>query len=159
MKILTLILTSAVILNACEDKKTTSEKTTETPVADTVKIEDSTVSAANSAVEITPNAVASPVSENISGEKPAFNPEHGKPFHRCDIAVGAPIDSAPQQNAAPISMPQQSASNNNFNTSPIAPSIAAPVSTPQASGPKPALNPAHGEPHHRCDLQVGAPLT
>ena len=159
MKILTLIFASAVILNACEDKKTTTEKSTETPVADSVTVVDSTVSAANSAVEITPTAVNAPVSENNSGAKPALNPEHGKPFHRCDIAVGAPIDSAPQQNAAPQTMPQQSASNTNFNTSPIAPSIAAPVSTPQATGPKPALNPAHGEPHHRCDLQVGAPLT
>lgn len=158
MKILTLILTSIVILNSCEDKKTT-EKTVETPVSDTVKVADSTVSAANPAEEITPTAVNTTVSENNSGAKPAFNPEHGKPFHRCDIAVGAPIDSAPQQNAAPQTMPQQSASNTNFNTSPISPSISAPVSTPQATGPKPALNPAHGEPHHRCDLQVGAPLT
>jgi len=156
MKILTLILTSAVILNACEDKKTTTEKTAEIPVTDTVKVAETPVSAQNSTVENNPTVA---LSENNSGEKPAFNPEHGKPFHRCDIAVGAPIDSAPQQNAAPISMPQQSASNNNFNTTPIAPSIAAPVSTPQATGPKPALNPAHGEPHHRCDLQVGAPLT
>ena len=23
---------------------------------------------------------------------------------------------------------------------------------------KPTLNPPHGEPHHRCDLEVGAPL-
>ncbi len=158
MKLLTLIFASAIALNSCEDKKTT-EKTTETAVSDTVKVADSTVSAVNSPAEINPTAVAATVTENNSGTKPTLNPEHGQPFHRCDISVGAPIDSAPQQAAAPQSMPQQSASNNNFNTSPISPSIAAPSSAPQATGPKPALNPAHGEPHHRCDLQVGAPLT
>ncbi len=155
MKILTLILTSAVILYGCEDKKSTTETSTQTPVADSVKIMDSTISATTSSPEIAPNAVAA----NNPGEKPALNPEHGKPFHRCDISVGAPIDSAPQQNAAPQAIPQQSASNTNFNTTPIAPALAAPGSAPQATGPKPALNPAHGEPHHRCDLQVGAPLT
>ena len=156
MKILTLILTSAVILNACEDKKTTTEENTVTPVSDTVKIADTTVSAVNPSAEIAPTTT---VAVNNSGAKPALNPAHGEPFHRCDIAVGAPIDSAPQQNPAPQVVPQQSASNNNFNTTPISPSIAQPAASPQATGPKPALNPAHGEPHHRCDLQVGAPLS
>jgi hypothetical protein len=27
----------------------------------------------------------------------ALNPEHGKPGHRCDIAVGAPLNSKPKQ--------------------------------------------------------------
>ena len=95
---------------------------------------------------------------NNSGKKPALNPAHGEPFHRCDIAVGAPIDSAPApQNPAPQIMPQNQTIQN-FDTNPIpaSPQPAAPVT--QNTGPKPAVNPPHGEPHHRCDLQVGAPL-
>lgn len=158
MKILPLIISSAVILMSCDKKETKAgaDKTTPSEIA----------TSAETAPETAGTAPATAVASNPtqpqtakSGAKPALNPAHGEPFHRCDISVGAPIDSAPQQNAAPQQMPQQSASNNNFNTSPIAPSVAAPVSAPQATGPKPALNPAHGEPHHRCDLQVGAPLT
>lgn len=86
--------------------------------------------------------------------KPALNPPHGEPHHRCDIEVGAPLNSpAPVQNPAPVAMPKQAPVNNNFNTNPITPSASA-----QNNGVKPALNPPHGEPHHRCDLEVGAPL-
>ncbi|MGZ5209832.1 MAG: hypothetical protein ACXWB1_02995 [Kaistella sp.] len=96
------------------------------------------------------------------GNRPALNPAHGEPYHRCDIQVGAPLDSpAPAQAATPQVVPQQAPAGNSFNTNPISPSAsAAPsVSSSSSLGPKPALNPAHGEPHHRCDLQVGAPLT
>ena len=159
MKILPLIIISTVILYSCEDKKTTTEK--DILVSDSIKVVDSTISENNpdSTSEVAPNAIASTISKNNSGVKPALNPEHGKPFHRCDISVGAPIDSAPKPNPTPQTIPQQSASNNNFNTSPISNSVSSPISAPKATGPKPALNPAHGEPYHRCDLKVGEPLT
>ena len=60
------------------------------------------------------------------------NPAHGQPGHRCDIAVGAPLNGA-----APL-------------TSTTPPAAPAPTSK--------ALNPAHGQPGHRCDIAVGAPL-
>ena len=115
-----------------------------------------------------PSATA-PEAQQISGEpivaaetgtRPTLNPAHGEPYHRCDIEVGAPLNSAPaSQNAVPP-VAQQAPASGGFNTNPISPSGApAPsVSSSAAVGPKPALNPAHGEPHHRCDLQVGAPL-
>jgi len=95
-----------------------------------------------------PAEVASSVTNVPVSEKPALNPAHGQPYHRCEIAVGAPIDSAPAQQNAPQTQ---------------TPSILSPTVAPapqvQSLGPKPALNPAHGEPHHRCELAVGAPLT
>jgi hypothetical protein len=164
MKILPLIIISAAILISCEKKQTNMAENQKNADSDSVKVEDrnNKTSSAETVEVIPANAVAANPNEPQTAKstaKPALNPAHGEPFHRCDIAVGAPIDSAPQQNAAPVSAPQMQSNNSSFNTNPISPSIAAPVSAPQSLGPKPALNPAHGQPHHRCDLEVGAPLT
>ncbi|MFI5129511.1 MAG: hypothetical protein ACHQFX_05945 [Chitinophagales bacterium] len=63
-----------------------------------------------------------------------LNPAHGQPGHRCEIAVGAPLDSKPAQTTTTTSLP----------TPPVATTA--------------ALNPAHGQPGHRCEIAVGAPL-
>lgn len=70
----------------------------------------------------------------------ALNPEHGQPGHRCDIAVGAPLNS-PAANQATI--PASSA-----------PTLSAPAN---ASGSV-SLNPPHGQPGHDCAIPVGQPL-
>ncbi len=87
-------------------------------------------------------------SANTSGA--GLNPAHGQPGHRCDIAVGAPLDSKPAQ-ATPVApanatMPQQAIPAPTLNTTP--------ANGVSAAG----LNPAHGQPGHRCDIPVGAPL-
>jgi hypothetical protein len=74
-----------------------------------------------------------------------LNPAHGQPGHRCDIQVGAPLNSAPAQTTA--TSPQQQT----IVMPP--PATTAPVTTTAAG-----LNPAHGQPGHRCDIAVGAPL-
>jgi hypothetical protein len=78
-----------------------------------------------------------------------MNPAHGQPNHRCDIAVGAPLNS-PVVPAKTIPVtPQQ-------NTA-VPATIAAPntaVTTPTPEG----MNPPHGQEKHRCDIAVGAPL-
>lgn len=152
-----MIFAVAALATSCKNtKKTETEnsavaRTATTPV--TKSKEDLT--SQSSASE--KNTVAD--NSSTSG-KPALNPAHGEPYHRCDIAVGAPIDSpAPVQNAAPQVVQPQSIPNAGFNTNPISPSAAPSVSSSADIGPKPAINPPHGQPHHRCDLQVGAPLT
>ncbi|ULQ58384.1 hypothetical protein KJS94_09265 [Flavihumibacter rivuli] len=82
----------------------------------------------------TPTTIAPPASA-ASG----LNPKHGEPGHRCDIAVGAPLSSAPA-------------------SKPAVTSTAATVK-PASNGPANGLNPKHGEPGHRCDIAVGAPLS
>ena len=72
----------------------------------------------------------------------ALNPAHGAPGHKCELPVGAPLNSAPTQGNMPQASPQMPA--------PVAP-------TTNANGPK--LNPEHGQPGHKCELPVGAPLT
>lgn len=79
------------------------------------------------------------------------NPAHGIAGHRCDIPVGAPLNTA-----AGTSVPTQNPPVIKMNPAPVQPSPAA-TSAPSPGGLK--INPAHGLPGHRCDIQVGAPLT
>ena len=121
---------------------------TEVPVIESRQNQDAQAVIINSESSEEANQVAQ------NSGKPALNPPHGEPYHRCDIAVGAPIDSpAPVQNQPTVVQQQNTAVN--FDTNPIGSGSA---SANQNSGPKPSVNPPHGEPYHRCDIQVGAPL-
>ncbi len=87
-----------------------------------------------------------------------INPPHGQPGHSCDVEVGAPLPAAgasvtPATGASPMMVPNQGA--------PVA--QPAPLPPPMqlnlnASGSTVKLNPAHGQPGHRCEIAVGAPL-
>ncbi|MGZ8559765.1 MAG: hypothetical protein ACXWWC_15590, partial [Chitinophagaceae bacterium] len=77
------------------------------------------------------------------------------PGHRCDVAVGAAL---PKEGAATAKT-----------TTPNSPLVAPPVpntpliqTQPQANAASTTvaagLNPAHGQPGHRCDIEVGKPL-
>ena len=87
-----------------------------------------------------------------------MNPPHGQPGHRCDIAVGAPLNSAPAK--------PQATQNKSFTVTP-AQIGAANVKeitgntaqlTSGTTKTAPGMNPPHGQPGHRCDIAVGAPL-
>ncbi|MEO6253372.1 MAG: hypothetical protein ABIO79_08715 [Ferruginibacter sp.] len=81
---------------------------------------------------------------------PGMNPPHGEPNHRCDIAVGAPLNSKPAPTTAqPVAM--------NTQQQPAA-VTATQVPAPTKTVTAPGMNPPHGEPNHRCDIAVGAPL-
>lgn len=84
-----------------------------------------------------------PISAKNTG---ALNPAHGKPGHRCDLAVGAPLNSSPK---APDQQPQSTISPL---VQPSSPKL--PIST-TGSG---RINPPHGEPGHNCAIAVGQPL-
>ncbi|AHM62917.1 hypothetical protein D770_23360 [Flammeovirgaceae bacterium 311] len=66
----------------------------------------------------------------------ALNPPHGQPGHRCDIEVGAPLNTPAAPN---LPMP-------NLNPLPAQGTVV------------PGTNPPHGEPGHDCAVPVGAPL-
>ena len=95
------------------------------------------------------------VGKPLSGATGALNPEHGMPGHRCEIAVGAPLNSAPSTPIA--SKPVMTTT-----TTPTTPSTVIPGVTSGTTPAKPAtgarLNPPHGEPGHDCAVQVGQPL-
>jgi hypothetical protein len=75
-----------------------------------------------------------------------LNPAHGQPGHRCDIAVGAPLSSAPAVAGQPKAVQTVSA-----------PATTIPAPSMPAN-PNAKLNPAHGQPGHDCAIPVGAPL-
>ena len=99
------------------------------------------VSPQNNVVMTTP--VQTPVQPTAAG----MNPPHGQPGHRCDISVGAPLNSKPAP--APAT------------TTPTTVSTQPQVTMKEVANTTktaPGMNPPHGEPNHRCDIAVGAPL-
>jgi hypothetical protein len=89
----------------------------------------------------------------VLGETKGLNPAHGQPGHRCDIAVGAPLNSTPTQGQTATAQPTQTVQvNPNQKNMVTTTTVAAPAKV--AKG----MNPAHGQPGHRCDIPVGAPL-
>lgn len=93
-----------------------------------------------------------PAQQQPTTTAPGMNPPHGQPNHRCDIAVGAPLNSPPGQKPAATPQPQ---------AQPVQPQVQ-PQMQPQNAAPAtvtaPGMNPPHGQPGHRCDVAVGAPL-
>lgn len=95
--------------------------------------------------------------------KKGMNPPHGQPGHRCDIAVGAPLNS-------PVAKPNQPKIGS-ATTQQLDPSLFTTQTTTQPSGTPailnpdgaqtttaPGMNPPHGQPGHQCGIAVGAPL-
>lgn len=101
------------------------------------------------ATQVTP-APATPATTN-SAAAVALNPAHGAPGHRCDIPVGAPLNSAAGNTAAPAAGSNPAPVM--LQTPPPAPPT---LSQPVNSNVR--LNPAHGQPGHDCAIPVGQPL-
>jgi len=105
---------------------------------------------------------AAPNSQTVTA--PGINPAHGQPGHRCDIPVGQPLNSKPAaQSAQPISPASQNITVNGNNSIQIDPNSVSPGKIMMDKDGKqvktaPGMNPPHGEPGHRCDIQVGQPL-
>jgi hypothetical protein len=86
---------------------------------------------------VTPNeANNNKLSPTATFSNMRLNPRHGQPGHRCDIAVGQPLDSKPT----------------------IPSKLVIPAATILPITPADGLNPKHGQPGHRCDIAVGQPL-
>lgn len=96
--------------------------------------------------------------------KAGMNPPHGQAGHRCDIAVGAPLNS-PVAKAATPSATSGKPSFTSTTTSTPSPTSTTPLTgtpellktdTPVATAP--GMNPPHGQAGHDCAVAVGAPL-
>lgn len=147
--IISSIVLSSLVLVSCKKELEPQENT---PTSELVKLglmKDTTkvnTAAAAPAPTANPNTVM-----NATG---GINPAHGQPGHRCDIAVGAPLNSAPVQTQT------QTTTTQTAQTMQVNPGKQVVTTTTMAAPVKVAkgMNPSHGQPGHRCDIPVGAPL-
>jgi hypothetical protein len=148
--------TPAVTIPATSTKTDIPATTTGTTTVPAVSLPSTnTVTSTNGTpVNISPTITQQPAA-NATAK--GMNPAHGQPGHRCDIAVGAPLNSPPAQVSSPVSNTNTPPSPSIINTAPTintAPVINTTPAKPVAAG----MNPEHGQPGHRCDISVGAPL-
>lgn len=94
------------------------------------------------------NPAANP--NTVLSDTKGVNPAHGQPGHRCDIAVGAPLNSAPPQQGLVTAQAGQTVQVSQ-------PQVVTTTTTTPVKVAK-GMNPPHGQPGHRCDIAVGAPL-
>lgn len=89
---------------------------------------------------------------------PGMNPSHGQPGHRCEIAVGAPLNSPQSVNT--MTAPRPVVVQPKVISVPAVPDGSAPFATPTGPlAPTPeGINPPHGQDGHVCSVAVGAPL-
>ena len=155
-KIYLVILTLTLI--SCQKKNETPETLSPDLASYEQKSasDSSNVTSAQNSAPITMNnsAPVAPQSNTVSVNQPqptapGMNPPHGQPNHRCDIPVGAPLNSKKAEATTVKSTDIQTST-----TTPIAVPQNNAGSTSVAAG----MNPAHGQPGHRCDIPVGAPL-
>ncbi len=170
-------LLTIIVFTSCgssDDESGTTESIPTTPANTTVSTDTATKKAVQATTTTTMPAPA--ITTNNQPQAPAINtggtgpnPEHGKPGHRCDIAVGDPLNSKPTQAATTPAIttgPQQVVSKANptgnvpsLNIQPATGQKNPIVINPPANASAAAgLNPEHGKPGHRCDIAVGAPL-
>ncbi len=148
---------AAGLLAGCKKELQPQESSTDTTAVATAQAPQSP---AAPAVQMAPTPAATPAPQQAVVPAPAktapgMNPPHGQPGHRCDIAVGAPLSSAP---AKPAATPAQKV--NVTPTPTVAPQTNQPpaILNAPAQATAPGMNPPHGQPGHRCDIAVGQPL-
>lgn len=143
-----LLLLAGLALNSCKNEQKTKESTPTavipfTEVGNKMRNE----AAAKVATPTNTTATNAPIVATAKG----MNPPHGQAGHRCDIPVGASLNSpaaSAQPNSKVTTTPQMT-------VTPTTSAIA--TTTPTTSTPE-GMNPPHGQEGHRCDIAVGAAL-
>lgn len=125
----TICIILLIAISSCSDQSPERDNTLRALPADSI--------AASQAPAISLPVVNNPAPQPATA---ALNPEHGQPGHRCDIAVGAPLNTpVTNQSAVPAPQPRVLPSQGN-------------------SSGSVTLNPPHGQPGHDCAIPVGQPL-
>ena len=169
-KILSAITIVSCFLFACNNSGSSSDESTgitsDSSFGTTTPIVSDPVTQAPS---FDSNAtLTAPVPATVAQQQPAvttaagMNPAHGEPGHRCEIAVGAPLNSpatapAAQAPGSAVTTPSMTpALTTPSSTAPPLTATPAPTAAPTTTAP--GMNPPHGQPGHDCAIAVGAPL-
>lgn len=148
---------------SCSPAKNDSQQTPRSPVLPQPQEQKSSAITETPATK-TPEVVNPPSSEEKSAQV-VINPPHGQPGHRCDIPVGAPLNSSPVNSTRQITGNPSTNSSSNIATNPTSPTLdnarrlnsSQPRNTTSVKNSG-KINPPHGQPFHRCDIPVGSPL-
>lgn len=143
-----LLLLAGLALNSCKNEQETKESTPTavipfTEVGNKMRNE----AAAKVATPTNTTATNAPIVATAKG----MNPPHGQAGHRCDIPVGASLNSpaaSAQPNSKVASTPQMT----------VTPTTSATATTTPTTPTPEGMNPPHGQEGHRCDIAVGAAL-
>ncbi|MBF6608164.1 MAG: hypothetical protein ITG00_05455 [Flavobacterium sp.] len=153
-KIFSLLFAVAFVTISCKKELEPQESITVDQTETTVVADGPTPESPQVALPPAP-VNNTPMQATQQNSATGMNPAHGQPGHRCDIAVGAPLSSAPATTQTTRVNPPTPAPTPAAKPAPVVtPSILNPGST--TAGGK--INPAHGQPGHRCDIAVGQPL-
>ena len=152
-KILTSALLISLMVVSCKKEETApvTDTTTETTLATPVE----------SSETATPVEVVTAPESNMmmqpTTNSGAINPAHGQPGHRCEIPVGAPLNTAPAAANTPAAVQKSAPTPANApQLGAVNPNGAQNSSANQVTPP--GMNPPHGQPGHTCSVAVGAPL-
>jgi hypothetical protein len=143
-----LLLLSLLFTFSCKKELVPQESSGISNPATTENGSESTV--VSSATNVNPTQSVPIPQQNSNINASALNPPHGQAGHRCDIAVGAALNSPPNKAISKSTV-------TNSVQNPQVPTIIKPNVT-TAVVTKPGMNPPHGQTGHRCDVAVGAPL-
>lgn len=150
--ILSVAFIATLFVTSCK-KELQPQESSETPVTETVATpEGAPVEATQPQVQAAASAPMQTVqapTPTTTKTAPGMNPPHGQPNHRCDIAVGAPLNSPKGQAPATQTVTKPST------VEKVNPQSGQPQPVVQTA---PGMNPPHGQPGHRCEIAVGAPL-
>ena len=162
-----LAIIGLLFIQACSNEKKGNENASSIVTDESINSPENIISDSNNKSAINPLSETNTeqtIAPNVQvTNTQGINPAHGQPGHRCDIAVGAPLNSPPGQNnttspsiinAAPeIPSPSNNVSPANSNGQ-----IQTIQATPSSVPTPPGMNPPHGQPGHNCTIAVGAPL-
>ena len=148
-------------------KTVTSESATQTPLvtnANSVMYNGQTNGAGSTVVS--PNSYTTTSSTTTPAvTAKGMNPAHGQPGHRCDIDVGAPLNSKPTKPSTAVTtqkMPQTTTKTTTITPEMMNKTVATPSAVPAGIAAPvetaPGMNPPHGQEGHTCSVPVGAPL-
>lgn len=156
--LLSLVFVASLFVTSCK-KELEPQDSSETPLAETPANAAPAVTQQPQVIQA-PTPPAQPVQQTAAAPvktAPGMNPPHGQPNHRCDIAVGAPLNSPPgkKPQTTPTPAPGK-ATVQQINPQTVSPNPQPQNATPVVTAE--GMNPPHGQAGHRCDIAVGAPL-
>lgn len=165
------LLTLSIVFLSCKKKETetdveavtsgTAQQPTIVPNVEPVPTQNS-INSNQQQVNMPLQNTTQMVNQAQVETKAGMNPPHGQAGHRCDIAVGASLNSPVAKAATPSATTGKSSftttttsTPNHTSTSNGTPELLK-KDTPVATAP--GMNPPHGQEGHDCAVAVGAPL-